>query len=348
MRTGYPNGQTEQDILEACVARLHDIPGLRAHLVERETLSQRLRPDAILHVERGGMTQPYAVECLLRPTLESARLRRNRRSDPALPLLLCLQGAPRRLTETLRREGQEFVDTAGNMFLDGPAGLVWVQGRVGPKRPGIAAQPGVAGLKLVSVLLRRPTAAECTYRELAESAGISLGAVGGIFAFLRAQGFLRGPGRQLERVRDLLALWEQGYAQQLRPRLLQGTFRPLPGRELSELAHRAELEPQHYRIGGELGAAMLLGGHHPSTAAVHIRTSWREAAAHLRLQPDAEGPVTLLRAFGTDTEGTPPGLAHPLFLRAELLLDPGRRLGRMAEVLLHRHLMPPLDLHADA
>jgi hypothetical protein len=234
------------------------------------------------------------------------------------------------------------------MFLDGAAGFVWVEGRKAKSQASGSSALSVGGLKLVSVLLRNPGAAGLDYRSLAKSADISLGSVGWIFYELRGQGFVRHSGprkRLLANTLDLLALWETGYAQRLRPKLVQGSFRLVSGRSLGKLAEAAQREPD-ILIGGELGTARLLGGLRPETAALHIRIPWREAAVRLRLLPDPEGPVTLLSDFGAAIPGPLPGLAHPLFLRAELLLGKGRRLADAAETLLEKHLEPMLRSHA--
>lgn len=350
MNRNSSSARREQDCLRGCLDRLNGVPGLRAVLEGAEPTAGASRAEALVRLERQGATQRYAVQCLLRPTLLEARVWRNLSAEPGRPLLLCAPAMPGPLARVLREEGQEFVDAAGNMFLDASFGLIWIQGlRGGRPEPAASALLGTAGLKLASLLLRRPEAVSWNYRAQAEAAGISLGMVGRIVSTLRAQRYLRTAGasaRRLARALDLLSFWESGYVQRLRPKLWQGAFRMAPGHDLSELEKIAQAEPGNFLVGGELGAARLLGGLRPETASMHIRVPWREAAVRLRLLPDPEGPVTLLDDFGSLPPDGPAGLAHPLFLRAELLLAPGRRLAEAAEALLRDHLEPELRGYA--
>lgn len=350
LRIRSPALSLEHELIQDCLDRLNEVPGLRADFEARGRGGGGQSPDGVVCLQRGGATLRHVLELQVRPTLETARLSRNRSAGADIPPLLCARSVPPALGRALREEGLEYVDAAGNMFLDGPLGFVWIEGRsVGRKAGALPSALGVAGLKLVSVLLRRPEYLGATYRELAEAADVSLGMVAAAFSALRGQGLVGLGGdraRRLPRPLDLLRLWESGYAQRLRPKLWLGTFRPAPDHGLDGLAEAARREPGVFLAGGELGAAHLLGGLRPETAALHVRAPWREAAVRLRLLPAPDGPVTLLRDFGAVLPGPASGLAHPLFLRAELLLGRGRRLAEAAEALLRDHLLPELERHA--
>jgi hypothetical protein len=75
-------------------------------------------------------------------------------------------------------EKVEFIDTAGNMYLNSPAAYILMRGNRLPRAETTAKLAFTpAGLQLVYSLLQNPNTLNAKYRELAEFAGISLGAV---------------------------------------------------------------------------------------------------------------------------------------------------------------------------
>jgi len=91
---------------------------------------------------------------------------------------------------------QQFVDTAGNAYLEGTGWLIWVVGRkpdpIPHPHPGRTSTP--TGLKVLFVLLRDPTLATRPYREIAVAAGVALGAIPAVAADLRTKLESRRPG----------------------------------------------------------------------------------------------------------------------------------------------------------
>jgi hypothetical protein len=81
------------------------------------------------------------------------------------PLLVTEYVAPE-VAERLRELNIQFVDTAGNAYLEDPPLLIWVTGRR-PERPPIEARPTRAfqpgGLKLIFALLCNPALANTAY-----------------------------------------------------------------------------------------------------------------------------------------------------------------------------------------
>jgi hypothetical protein len=93
--------------------------------------------------------------------------------------------------ESLKHNKVEFIDTAGNVYLNQPPLYVDIIGRKKPEKPLRAKRAfQKTGLKLIYVLLRQPQAINWNYRELANAAGIALGTVSWILADLREMGFI--------------------------------------------------------------------------------------------------------------------------------------------------------------
>jgi hypothetical protein len=249
----------------------------------------------------------------------------------------------------------EFIDAAGNMFLNSPATYILIRGKRLLKHPGANTKAiTTTGLKLIYVLLQNPYLLQATYREMAASAGIAASSVVNIlsnleeFLYIQRQ---RNGGYRLTDYTKLLHRWELGYAERLRPKLFLGTFTP-SRQSFSELTKSLNqfAKNDHFLIGGELGAAIATDYLRPQKVTLHVSGNYRPLLVKLRLKPDPNGEITLLNQFGTSNawvsaENQNPPLASPLLLYAELLMENDDRLRETAERLLEKYIAPQY-LHA--
>jgi len=304
--------------------------------------------DATLRIKGQWGSVTFLVE--VKPKLTASGIpslvhqRRHRKDERRL---LATSYVPPALAEQLQQDRIEFVDAAGNAYLDGPIYL-FIAGRK-PRgtsvRPSRAARP--AGLRLIYVLLRDPKALGQTQRDLAAAAGIALGAVPAILQDLRERGFLRrgADGAQtLARPRDLFFRWEEGYSELLRPKLFRQTCRIAGvGRSIADLTPQLR-EHANVLVGGELGAAILTKRLRPETATLHIHGDEKPTMTALRLLPDPQGTVTLLQTFGgqnaADHESTEHQLADPLLIHAELAQTSGDRAQEIGKLVLDQYILP--------
>lgn len=281
----------------------------------------------------------------------------SKRSPGNLPILLFTDYVHEQLAENLRDHGIEFVDIAGNAYLNQPSLYIYVTGRKrtrAPERPALAFQ--ATGLKLIFLLLKRPDAINSKYRDLAKQAGIALGSTGFIIRDLRAAGFVRlvGRGRQRRLVNsvDLFSRWEMGYVERLRAKLFVGRYRVAGGGTFDSLIQNIHKtgNVENLMLGGELGAMLLTESLRPEKATLHFLGDSRKITTQLRLIPDPKGTIDLLHAFGTNThweERQPRGcaLADPLLIHAELALNPSARLKGIAEEIHNDYILQRLQAH---
>jgi hypothetical protein len=126
-------------------------------------------------------------------------------------------------------EKVEFIDTAGNMYLNSSAAYILMRGNRLPRAETTAKLAFTpAGLQLLYSLLQNPNTLNAKYRELAEFAGISLGAVSIAIQNLHNSGHLqksRAGSYQIVSYPKLLSFWEMGYAEKLGNHLIIGTLK---------------------------------------------------------------------------------------------------------------------------
>ena len=130
----------------------------------------------------------------------------------------------------MRTQGVQFIDAAGNAFLNTPPLLIWVKGEKPADRQAPPRDRGRAfaatGLQVVFALLCKPDATNQPYREIGRLAGVAHGTVGWVVPELQGLGFIAqvGERRRLINVDRLLRQWAEGYIRVLRPKLVLGRY----------------------------------------------------------------------------------------------------------------------------
>ena len=145
-----------------------------------------------------------------------------------VPTLLFTTFVAPKSADTLRRAGVQYVDAAGNAWVEFGDVLVDVRGQ---RRPAGADQPARTAGNLFSTgrarvtfaLLAWPQLWKAPQRELAHAAGVSLGQAHNTLTLLREAGY--GPDRARPGQSELLDLWAAVFPTGLAKKLTLATYR---------------------------------------------------------------------------------------------------------------------------
>jgi hypothetical protein len=347
--------------LERAVSALRNLPGLTVQVDER-VVSDPSRHDATITVSTGAGVSKYFAEVkrgVTTTTLSAvlAQLERGRRSSSLTPLLISHRLSPA-VSKELMKEGVEFVDGAGNVFLNSSAAYVVALGKTGGSEPR-AAGLTAADLQLVFALLAKRELRRATYRTINRATGLSLGKISAALRKLESAGhvrrtksgsfFLPDPPQLLER-------WEFGYLEQLRNKLAPSKWRIGPKTTLERVRDSA-VGLDHVLLGSEYAADALTTHLHPDSLTLHVPPGMAPSiAAHLRLtQAKERASVVMLDRFvplddnlEMDAIDIAPEfqqmrLAHPILIRAELLAQNDSRLRAVADIVLNEQILNRLN-----
>lgn len=276
--------------------------------------------DTKLRLRHGGQETIYHVEIkrVLRPAAMGAVLAQLR--ELTAPALLVTDYVTPPMAEKLRDKGVQFIDAAGNAFLDTPPLLVWVKGQQPANMPKTGDMRGrafqVTGLKVLFALLCKPELVEQPYREIARLAGVAHGTVGWVMPELPKLGFmgtLHGRRRLLNGP-QLMQQWVEAYAQRLRPKLRLERW------QAKTLDWTANVDATRYGLllGGEPAARRLTGHLRPGTATFYGARVNRQLMIDQHLRPDPNGNVEIMRRFWK-FDGETAGQVPDVLVYADLL-----------------------------
>jgi len=273
-----------------------------------------------------------------------ARLR-DHATPGAPPILLITDPVTPPVAEALRANGQQFVDRAGNAFLDAPGLYVCVVGRRDRARQPVRgpALTTANGLKLAFALMCNANLAECPQRAIAAAADIALGAVPALLRDMETAGHvvtMKGQ-RRFRGTKRLLDEWAHDYARRLRPKTLVALYRA------GNLAgwQKWRIDPAHARWGGEPGAALLTNHLRPQVLTLYGGQLPPKLIVDERLVrvegPDKLHELEVRRPFWGATlkqDGARPDVAPPALVYADLLATGDARCIETAQVLYQKHL----------
>jgi hypothetical protein len=332
----------EPELLELALEALRkNLPGQAKFKTVKPLRDPRLRADYLLGIVMQGKEIRYYAEIKATVTKADKLLVMMRKGEFDHPLLLVTKYINTQLADELKQNGTEFIDTAGNTFINQPPLYIFVKGN----KPDIVKTPPPkrtfkpAGLKVIYAFLCNPGLENKTYREIAAETGVALGTVDWIIKELKELRFLLDMdkrGQRLIQRENLLQRWVTAYPEQLRPKLTLGRFRGEYG-----WWQQKTLDPFKAQWGGEVAAARLTQYLQPQI--ITIYTAPQELDQLLiknRLKTDQTGDVEILKKFWKPPEiWKYEDLVHPILIYADLLATGNERNIETAKMIYDQHIV---------
>ena len=224
----------------------------------------------------------------------------------SIPILIT-QIATNDITELLKNLDINFIDAAGNAYINVPPLYINIKGqkitrKVETKRTvnnitvkdiGIF-QP--AGLQIIFALLCIPKLERNPYREVAEMANVALGTVHTTMKLLEKHGFLindETQGKKLKNKKELLKQWILGYPKKIKPKYFFGKYQT----ENPEFIRATDFKYFGALLGGETAAAQITNYLRPLIHTIYIGDKLGEFVLRNRLKKNPNGNVEIVKKF---------------------------------------------------
>lgn len=250
-----------------------------------------------------------------------------------------------RMAEKLRTNGIQFMDEAGNVYVNQPQVYLFVKGNKNlalTKPPMVGRTFKQTGLQVLFLLLCDRDLVNKPYRTIAAEAGVALGMVDRIMQELKDLGFLEEMGTRRKRQarlvnkEALLERWITGFTEQLRPKLIHGRFKGDAG-----WWRNAVIDPETALWGGEVAAEKLTKHIKPQDVIIYVdKQKPNDILLKYKLRKDPLGDVTILYRFW-DPDVIPPNqdMVHPLLVYADLMATGDQRNLETARMVYDRYIV---------
>lgn len=260
---------------------------------------------------------------------------------PGAHPLLVAPYITRALGERCRELQLNFIDTAGNAYINVPGLTIYVTGEPRPATlrgdPHYRAYTEV-GMKTIFALLCDQELADATYREIAQAAQVGFGTIGPVIKDLENRGHLvqRGRRKTLVNTRELMEAWVTRYPDTLRPKLFRNRYQA----DVDRL-QALDLCGLKAFWGAEVAAQRLTGYLKPEHFTLYLHGDAKPLLTQARMRLDVNGNTELLQAFWNLPENpTHPNLVPPLLAYADLMATQNGRNLETARLLYEQFLEP--------
>ncbi|MBL4869027.1 MAG: hypothetical protein JKY67_21900 [Pseudomonadales bacterium] len=334
---------TEEDILNTAIQMLEREAGLRLEINPLKAKLKNTTADAILNI--AGQKKKIAVKIKKwAPQLNLGALIHMIQQLPQPGMLVADHVNPN-MADKLRERNMQFIDTAGNAYINLAPVYVFVKGNRAlatvEKREQNNRVFETMGLKVIYAFLCDDNLVAAAYRTIAEQAGVALGTVGWVINGLQDAGFIVAKAgkknRRLINRKKLLDQWVELYPRKLRPKHHVGnfiandpnwwkTFNPIP---------------YHAHWGGEVAAAKYTKYLKPEVTTLYIppdTTNKLLAKAKLKKAVDQPANVKIYRPIGIEANKIKPDLVHPILVYADLIATADIRNLETAEKLYEDYI----------
>lgn len=283
---------TEEEILNRAIDAVGRETGLLFQLEPRQPRNKPKRWDALVRLQHADRVIPVEIKKWAQHVNLGALIHHIKQM-PQQGLLVADYVNPV-MADKLRQQDVQFIDTAGNAFINQPPVYVYITAnrleKGGPTLAKAAANRAfeAKGLIVVYAFLCHPELVNEPYRDIAEYAGVAVGTVGSVITGLKAADYLRDTGtmqgRRLTHLRKLLERWTEVWPEKLKPKQLIGEFIADDPRWWEHLYIR------EYDAfwGGEIAAAKYTHYLKPQVATVYLRGEATRLIRDARLRKATE------------------------------------------------------------
>jgi hypothetical protein len=255
--------------------------------------------------------------------------------------VLITRYVPRELAEELKDKNVQFLDTAGNAYINIPPIFIYITGnkkRVKDIKPRPLRLFRKAGLKVLFVILNKPDLLNEPYRNIAFAGNTALGTVANVFTDLKKLRYLvemGEHGRKLLRKDELLEKWVANYNEILRPTILKGKY------NTNKLGWWREIDPKEYDIywGGEIGANFLTKHLKPKIETIYTNQNINKLILKNRFIKNETGDVEILEKFWNfNYREENINIVPPLLIYADLIRIPDERNIATAKIIYEQEI----------
>ena len=322
----------KKEIIDIAIENLNYQPGIRAEWFDNGEL------DGTLKIIINGKEYYYniAVKKELRQyQIAQINELRKRVND----LIIIAEQIYPKLKEKLRELEIPFLEANGNFFLQTEECycLIDTKKKV-PLRKGKANRAFTkTGLKVLFHLLNDPGLINKKQREIANVAGVALGNIPLVINGLKETGYLLNLKKGVyvwEKKEELINRWVNGYATELRPRLVIGKY------AMKENWQNININRNKTVWGGEPAADILTKYLRPEKFILYTKERNIDLIKNYKIIPKENGELEVLEMFWDNVKNEI--TAPPLLIYAELMITGGKRNIETAQLIYNDYIKPEL------
>ncbi len=336
---------TEQEILEQAIEAFQRETNARVEMEFFDKVQGNNQPDAEPWIRLPeGEKKKFHVKVKRTLTEATATHLARDHANELRNFIFVTNHVHRKYAKMMRNLGVQFIDTAGNIFLNQPPTIIFIHGY--PRTDEIVDMNiryrekmfGPAGLRVIFALLCKRELWNANYREIRTAADVALGTVANIMKELTQKGYLieqENKQKKLIRRKELLDKWTDAYIEKLRPKTIFGRYKF----NKPELWQQADLTQLDALWGGETAAYMMTRYLKPEITTIYAGRPFKNLLLDLKLRRDKDGDVEIHERFWNfDTIEENQNIVPPILVYADLIVTGDARNIETAKLIYDDYL----------
>lgn len=249
-----------------------------------------------------------------------------------------------KIRQELKDKGVNYIDGAGNMYINKKAQLIFIEGKHNEKAKDYYKGRlfGKGGVKIVFAILVNEDVINKPYREIAEQTDTALGTVNYIMKELMTNGytvFIKKNVIKLKNKKALMNKWITGYEDKLKKSLFIGKFR-FNNNEWKNI----KFENNNTFWGGEPAAEILTNYLNPQIFTIYTKEETKDLTRNYHLIPDKNGNIDIYKKFWNfEYDKVNKNTVPPLLIYADLINTGDNRNLETAKVIYERYLQDKFE-----
>jgi len=312
----------EQNILTLALEKFSELTGISTQILNISPNGRR-NFDAVIELEKGK--QNCILEAEVKSEVRTASLDNiiSRQELTDSKIIMIAKYIPTPMKEELRKRSICYLETSGNCYIETLSMFIFIsdQKTTEPKHREDSKLWAPAGIKFLFAVLTDPQILNTSYRNMAYTSGVALGNIGHFISEMKRDNYILTGTRNgraflsLDNKTALINKWSDMYRTVLRPKQIVGRFR-FSKKDDRQNWHKLISDYPDIYWGGETAGAILTGHLIPEIYTIYTNIDRFELIRNLKIIPDSNGEIEVLRPFWNENiitdigETIPPMLAY--------------------------------------
>ena len=330
----YFMNMNKEQMIHMAMDNLHKVTGIDA--TWKETVRGDF--DGVITMNRNGKRLVFNVE--IKTELRYHQLNTLfHKKRTGRPVMIIANKIFATIKEELRKNGMAYLETNGNVYINHEDTFIWLDGNRPLEEKKVKTNRAFTktGLKALLLYLTDEEWLNRPYRQVAENAGVALGAIPAIIAALKELGFLINVYDKLKLVQkeELIKKWVEAYGEKLKPAIKLGNF--MLDTKSEQNWKQIKWIGEQTLWGGEPAAGLLTHHLNPAEFTLYTTQNIKGLIKNYHLLPHENGRIKVYEKFwkfGHDAQKTVP----PLIVYADLLHTNDSRCIETANIIYEQYL----------
>jgi hypothetical protein len=335
---------TDQELIQTTIKNIKNYIDADVTWTEKGTKNGDHVYDGILKMMHKDKEIKYLIEIKQELRTHQFAQIETLKKKANLPFLLIIKRLTPEIRMELRYKNIEYLEANGNMYINKNGLLLIVDGQPPIRTENETTNRAFTktGLKVIFHLLLIDDLINKPYREIAATTEVALGNINYIFTGLKEMGFLLQLTKdqyKLTNKKVLLDKWLTGFAEKLKPGLLQGKFAFATETVQKNWRDLKLLEDQTFWA-GEPAGDVLTNHLRPEIFTIYTDEGLNDIIRNYKLMPKENGNVRIYQKFWNVPDADLKNIAPPLLVYADLITTHDKRCRETANMIYEKYIQP--------